>query len=90
MIVVTASKKGIEAKGHATTLICNSVSVLLWSLSVALEDAHAKDLDIKEGDGFQKITFGDAKSARGTYQNIVKSIKLLAEQFPAEINFIMG
>jgi len=88
MITVEIGKHSITANGHASEgnyLICNSVSVLLWSLAISLSKAEAYGLEVKEDEGFQMVKFTPTQKTMPIFLGAAECFRLMGEQFPEEI-----
>ena len=85
MINIEIKDNQIEAKGHASTLICNSVSVLMWSLAISLENAKAKDLVVVEDDGYQLVKYEPEDITKMIFNGVAESLALIGAQFPKEV-----
>ena len=85
MITVEISKDSIVTNGHASELICNSVSVLMWALSISLMKNDAYDLVVKEDDGYEQISFTPTEKTSPIFTGIAECFKALGEQFPDEV-----
>jgi uncharacterized protein YsxB (DUF464 family) len=89
MISVEITKKSIVSNGHASELICNSVSVLMWALSMSLLNESAEDLVVKESEGHEEISFKPSKTTIPIFNGIVSCFKAMGEQFPNEIKIFI-
>lgn len=89
MISVEITEKSIVTNGHASTLICNTVSVLTWALAMSLTKARAKELIVKEDDGYMEIRFTPTKETAPIFNGIVVCFKAMGKQFPDEIKIFI-
>lgn len=90
MINIKVTDKSIEAKGHASALICNSVSVLMWALATSLVKAEAQNVAVLDSDGYQFIEYTPNGHDRAIFDGIAESLKQMGEQFPEEICYQVG
>jgi len=88
MINISIHDTQITAEGHASTLICNSVSVLMWALAVSLDNAGAKELYVNMGDGYQMVSLLPDDKTEGIFKGISESLKLMAAEYPKEIKIL--
>jgi len=70
MIKITIDKNSIEAEGHASKLVCNSVSVLMWALATSLDNSDAKDLNVIESDGYQLVEFTPTEQTKPIFDGL--------------------
>lgn len=85
MITVEITDKSIVTNGHASELICNTVSVLMWSLSISLLKNEAYDLVVKEDDGYEEISYTPTEKTGPIFYGTVECFKALGEQFPDDV-----
>ena len=85
MITVEITNKSIVTNGHASELICNTVSVLMWSLSISLTTNNAYDLVVKEDDGYEEISYTPTEKTSPIFMGIAECFRALGEQFPDEV-----
>lgn len=90
MIKITIKDKSIEADGHAINpYVCNSVSTLMWALTVALEDgSEDSPRGVREGNGYQYVEYKGSDMADTIFKCFVECFVQLAEQFPHEIEIV--
>lgn len=82
MIKVSIVDNSITASGHASTLICNSVSVLMWALATSLADAVTFE---DEDDGFQTVRYNPTEKTKPIFDGFAECFRQMGEQFPKEI-----
>lgn len=85
MIYVEMDKNSIACQGHSKDLICNTVSTLMWALSITLEQEKAKDMVVIEGDGQHMVECLIDDTTRPIMDGFKACFRLLEEQFSDEI-----
>lgn len=90
MIEVMMNNKSIDAEGHASQLICNTVSTLMWSLAMCMNKVNAEDLVVVEGDGKHMVSITPDGITATILDGFIECFKCLGEQFPDEVKIFVG
>ncbi|WP_159443339.1 ribosomal-processing cysteine protease Prp [Pilibacter termitis] len=85
MIRIQKTAKTIKANGHAQPLLCNSVSVLFQHTAFSLVNCVVKGG--KEKEGYYELTAEHTEENDVLMNALVKTFKLMSEQFPEEISY---
>ena len=88
MITVTRKGNLIKAEGHTgkkgESLLCCSVSTLMWGLADALDSANLNP-SVDEAYGYQEVYCKDCEKAKIIMNSYAKNLKDLATLYPEEI-----
>lgn len=88
MIDVEMDENSIACEGHSEQLLCNTVSTLMWAMSITLDNAKAKDMVVIEGDGKHMVECLPDETTTPIIDGFKECFRILAEQFPEEIKVL--